>query len=328
MCEAGVCQPVALTTSNGMDRQPTDIKVDDASVYWVEPFSAGSVYKADKNGDNPLVLFDNTAASNVVELPYSLALDSTNLYISDHATGYIYACAVGGCGGNPTNIGTLNAGNNFAPYIAVGGSYIYATDTGGSVWRALTNGTAAFQQLVTYMPALPDAGGGGFSNPVGIALDTAWAYFTNYDGTVQKVALDGGANMQLGAGPQMEPGGIWVSNGNVYFTQWADPGGTVASVSTGGGAVNVLQGSQHTPYAVTADGTNLYWVTQGSAPNYNNGTVMMCPITNCTNPITLASGQLTPNAIAVDDQAVYWVNYCFFQPSPTSSGGVYKVAKP
>ena len=50
---------------------------------------------------------------------------------------------------------------------------------------------------------------------------------------------------------------------------------------------------------IAVDGANLYW-------GDNNGDVMSCPISGCTTPSILASGQ-TPTAIAADGKNVYWV---------------------
>jgi hypothetical protein len=325
-CDAGVCQPVALTTSNGTNRQPTDIAVDDASVYWAEPYSNGTVYKADKNGNNAIVMFDQTAASGHVTFPFHLTVDSNSIYVADYG-GYVLSCAISGCGGNPNTLGTLNAGNSNPIYLALGGAYVYASDNDGNVWRMPRDGGASPSSVAMYSPVLPDSGGSQ-SVPFELAVDTTAVYFTNGDGTVQKAPLDGGALQQLGAGPVQTAGGIALGNGVVYFTQNVDPGGTVNSLTTaGGGTLNVIQGGQHQPFSIAADANNLYWVTEGSNPDLHDGTVMMCPLTNCTNPIKLAGAQLDPVGIAVDSTAVYWVNNAF-SAQPNESGGVYRVAKP
>jgi len=62
------------------------------------------------------------------------------------------------------------------------------------------------------------------------------------------------------------------------------------------------------------DASNVYW-TDYSSP----GGVRQCTIANCTTPITLASGQNTPDRIAVDGSYVYWTNY-------GSSGSVMRCA--
>jgi hypothetical protein len=57
---------------------------------------------------------------------------------------------------------------------------------------------------------------------MGIAVDAASVYWTNYDGgTVMKVAICGGALTTLASG-QNRPAGIAVDSSSVYWTTWAD----------------------------------------------------------------------------------------------------------
>jgi hypothetical protein len=316
MCEAGVCQPVTLAA---MSIKPSAIAVDDASVYWTDPTN-GVLMQADKaTGNNQVELFTTSSASNNrIQAPQYLTIDATNLYVADSTTGYIVSCAIGGCGGNPTTVALLNAGSSYPGPLAVDATYVYAANVGqDTVWRAVKTGGMAPQMVTSTVD--------GGATPYAVGVDTTSVYFTNFDGTVQKAPLAGGPATLLATGAQAYAGGIWVANGTVYFTNAADPAGTVNSVPAAGGAGStIIQASQHTPVDVKADANNLYWVDQGSNPGYNDGSVLMCPLTSCTAPTVLASGQLYPVAIAVDATGVYWAS----EGPNTTVGGIYKVAKP
>lgn len=67
----------------------------------------------------------------------------------------------------------------------------------------------------------------------------------------------------------------------------------------------VLASGQGSPYALTIDGTNVYWTTAF------NGAVRLCAKGGCNNtPTTLATNQQYPYyGIAVDGTNVYWTNY-------------------
>jgi hypothetical protein len=306
--------------------KPWDIHVDTSSVYWTEPYD-GYVMKADKTtGANPVALMSASSSNSRIFFPFYIALDGTSVFLADEGTGYILSCPTTGCGGNPTTVGVLDAGEATAHEIAVDSTYVYWTDTTDSVWRAPKSGAGPVQHLATYSPELE---GGVASVPEAIAVDSTFVFFTNDDGTIQKVALAGGTPTLFTAGPVQIAGQIAIANNSVYFTQNNDPG-TVESVPTSGGTATVLQGSQHLPAGVVADGNNIYWVNQGTAPSLNDGTVMMCPLTNCSVPTTLATGQLGPVGIAVDENAVYWTDPAVVTTGSGTGemGAVMMVAKP
>jgi hypothetical protein len=58
-----------------------------------------------------------------------------------------------------------------------------------------------------------------------------------------------------------------------------------------------IAASQDIPFGIAVDATNVFWTNEGSGPKL--GTVMSAPIGGGA-PTTLASGQPTPRAIAID----------------------------
>jgi hypothetical protein len=120
-----------------------------------------------------------------------------------------------------------------------------------------------------------------------------------------------------GAGPTTlatengEPAGIAVQNGTVY---WANLGGTIMSVPSGGGTPTTLATGQSQPSAIAVDGSSVYWTNTGQACAVQPGTcgatpdgsVMRVPLAGGT-PTPLATGLCGPNSIAIDAVNAYVV---------------------
>ena len=96
------------------------------------------------------------------------------------------------------------------------------------------------------------------------------------------------------------------ASGHVY---WADSsGGTIKEGLFARGCVTrikTLVRGQAYPTSVAADGTHVYWTSDGSSPN--SGAVEEVPLSGGT-VTTLATGQSHPLSVAVDDANVYWVD--------------------
>jgi hypothetical protein len=67
-----------------------------------------------------------------------------------------------------------------------------------------------------------------------------------------------------------------------------------------------LASGQNNPGALVSDGTSVYWVNEGSPPDYTDGSVVKVLVEG-GQPVTLAAAQQGPAALAVDARSVYWV---------------------
>ena len=82
-------------------------------------------------------------------------------------------------------------------------------------------------------------------------------YWTGFnDGTINKVALVGGAPVQLASGQGL-PSAIAVDATAAYWTNSGS--GTVMKVALAGGAPVQLAGGQANPGAIAVDATSVYW---------------------------------------------------------------------
>ncbi|MEO7112986.1 MAG: hypothetical protein ABI183_21285 [Polyangiaceae bacterium] len=98
----------------------------------------------------------------------------------------------------------------------------------------------------------------------------------------------------------------------------------------GGASTAVLSNGQHNVFDMVADGSNIYWADNDATAKADtaSGRVMRLPITTSTpgnTPTLIADHQMFPDAIALDDDSVYWANENLSSASLDSE--VMKLAK-
>jgi hypothetical protein len=299
---------------------------DATRVYWTEfgdsqGTANGSVSSCpiDGCGAGPLVYAKGQLN------PRGIAVDAQNVYWATATyggiTGAIMSCPVAGCTGGPTRL--ADAAIPFG--IALDANYVYWVDSDDyTVRRVAKTGGGGGGSL------LWDAGSGGTYTPRLCAVDSSFVFFTDSSGGVYRVPLTGGDPIPIvGAN---NPYGSWplaIDTNNVYFG-WV--GGIFMSAKTATGleaGTPVAMNIQDPDGLVldTASG-NLYWSDWGSGNAYD-GTIGKVPAAG-GNSSTLQAALVSPEAVAVSGNYVFWISNGTFDDAgdtSASTGTLMRSAK-
>jgi hypothetical protein len=300
-CVDGGCQPVrapvALATGQ---RGPQDLAVNATHVYWVNK-SGGEVNAVPIDGGTI-----RTLATGQVNVE-NVALDGTSVYWT---TIFVPRSTIkkAPLGGGPETLlfEGIRAVNDLA---VVSGDVFWAEYASGS-------GSVSMIPVSTTQPTVIVDGA---MNPRGIEVKEASrttfsVFWTNHyggDSSVQRQVVPSMVELSPLAAGQQFPYAIAVDAANVYWSTLDDR--ALWSVRRDGGLVTMLA-SGHRANDIAVDESRLYWVDSVA------GTVTAMPLSGGA-PVTLAGGQLSPSAIAVDATSVYWTNGDF------THGAVMRMAK-
>lgn len=324
-CSAGVCQPVVLSAGLGA---PAGLAVDATSVY-VTMFETGAVVAFPKGGGVGIPLASGQTKARGVTVNGSTLFwaDGDFAFNDAGAKGGIWKCALPGCG-TPLLVTPSGYGTS---YPVIHGAFLYySTGEDGTVARIPIAGGSSATVATT-------------SNAFGIAVDDVYAYYTSSQPSLYRAHIDGsssGSEEQLGAAngttANSATGFVAVDADRVYwaYTDDAKTGHVLSAAKaapTGGSITYGTDADNVYPVGVAVDADNIYWSTAGASASVDvpvgDGKVFACPRQGCGagGPTVLATGNLFSGPIAVDDKAVYWVEY---GAATGSSGRVRKVAKP
>jgi hypothetical protein len=149
--------------------------------------------------------------------------------------------------------------------------------------------------------------------PGAIAVDAAYVYWIESDGSLFREPKDGGAIETVGSA--CKPGAIAL---DAAFAYCAGSANTLLAFPLAGGAATVLASNQPAS-DIAVDATHLYWTTYyGVRPGGNNDVSAVASIgLEGTALATLAAAQRVPSSLTVDALHVYWLDLV---DAATSSG--------
>lgn len=303
---------------------PTGIAVDaNGNVYVAEPGSnqvvkdaTGSInfgpinvcqpgQSAPSPCGNTITLNYNVTASGTLGTPNVLTMGAPNLD---------FTLASGStCTGTVTAGSTCTVNVTFTPRVAgVRNGAVQIVDNSGNLLATTyLNGTGNAPQIA-YNSASPITLGGGFSSPVGVAVDGNGDVFVAdaYNNTVKEmVAVNGSipADPTITAyGGFIFPTGMAIDgSGNIYVADTENNAiKEIPAGCTSGGCIIWLGGGFNQPFGVAVDGDgNVYVADSG------NGAVKEMP-PGCTSSscvTTLGTDFDTPYGLAVDAQGNMYV---------------------
>jgi hypothetical protein len=264
---------------------PWGMAIDATSVYWTDcgDPDLGHVQKVSKAGGVVVPLASGNRLSGI-------AVDSTNVYwvagTADASSGAIMVVPV--AGGTPT---VLAPESGEPAHIAVDASFVYWGDmspNGGILKASLAGGSP-----LMVAPAVA---------PFQIALSDTAVFWLGPQGLMTAPKTGGAAVALTRPGPTIPNNGLAVNSTAVYFTGGLPGTPGVSEVPLGGGAVVVVSQSASSSFGggpIAVDATRAYWADI-------SGSVYAAPLSG-GSAIVLATGQDNVDAIAVDDDAVYWL---------------------
>ena len=175
------------------------------------------------------------------------------------------------------------------------------------------SGAGAFRGHSGRRPRVLAHGGQSFKRMV---QDATHLYWTDaQDGTVTRLAKDGGVPLVLAAN-QQEPAGIAVEAGVLYWVN--QRGGTVVRMAASGGDIAIIAANQADPECIAVAGRDVVWGNRGDVVS---GTLMKGS-TDGGAPVTLASDQKYPSAVAIDAAHIYWTTRGTKQTEYFTNGAV------
>jgi hypothetical protein len=173
-----------------------------------------------------------------------------------------------------------------------------------------------------------------------LVAENGQLYWTDFGvAEIMTESVDGGSpTVLLSSQPAFA---LAVDTNALYWTNNADAG-TVSSLPLDGGSVSVLASNQNQPFAITSNGSDLYWLTLDAVMHepLDGGTAVA--IANTTQTIannltldttylywssgsadasiyraplnggtveTIATNQANPTSVVVDNGVVFWANY-------------------
>jgi hypothetical protein len=281
---------------------PEFIAVDDRFVYWTN-FQDDGVMKIAKDGAGlPIEISRNDRGENK-----GIAVDDTAVYWGGTSL-YKQVKSTG-------DIQRFNFNSTLVYNLLPIGGRIYWIDDGKSsiqLKSMKSDGTdvQAIGPAETQAFSLVRDGSSGFIGRFKLDADDV--------GQIDTIPL-GGGSPSLFARTRF----IWKIATDAHFVYWME-GKTVGAIKkkpkTGGDEIMLTQGIDIArPQSLAADDSSLYWTELGAGP----GQGAVGKVSKAGGDAHLiATHQIVPQAIAVDGEFAYWVNF-----GPTNNGTIRKIRK-
>jgi hypothetical protein len=318
-CKASTCDAIVLAMGLG---QPDGIALGPNDVF-VTTSQTETVFSVAKAGGAAKSLAMGQTKARGVALNGDTLYWANGDFMADDAgyNGGIWQCTLPSCGTK-----TLLAPGDFAAYPTFHGAAVFFSATNASeVRKAPASGGPSI------LLATP-------TQPFALAVDDMHVYYTSQQPVLQRAKIDGSGAGTTGETVGMtgdQVGFVTLDTQRVYWAYSdADGKGHVLSAAKAAPAAGTIAYGNVSEnvfaVGVAVDATNVYWSTAGAgvgAMPAADGKVFTCPIAGCGGkpPTVLATGNISAGPMAVDDQAVYWVE---FGSSVFPTGRVRKVAKP
>lgn len=199
-------------------------------------------------------------------------------------------------------------GINVPEDIAVAGGNVFWAATNPTLYfvRSFNEAAGAKGTVLTAKPELAP------QIIQAIQADETHVYFTtgshdgpNYTGLIRRVELGTGTALNLKSWVQ-EPTDLALHGGHVYWTTRKGP--AVQRIVKNGSQPEVLVKQVMGAQALTVDGTFVWWANQkGLSVDLEKGTIMRAPVQGGP-PVTVATEQANPIAMASGTNYIWWVN--------------------
>jgi hypothetical protein len=281
-CVSGTCQPLELVTEEGAIE---GILLDATHVYWSNTTS-GTIKRARLADRFVETIFDG---ADGVGVGHRFALHEGVIYFAKaplDAPHSVLACPVTGCGSMPQTVLTDLANPNAVDVVD---GTLLVTQLGGTVGQCTLPCDTGLVPIAE-----------GESYPIDATKDgttVVWSLLTSPSGGQIRVKVGNDAPFTARSG--INPYTVALVGEEIVY---ADIAVGVKAMQLDGGAFRSISRTQTKYMAI--DTTGVYFTN-----NSTIGGVYQCPLSGCLDGgPPLASNQPNPDAIAIDDKSVVWVN--------------------